>query len=171
MYFILFNVPFSGTCFLPWLPILGVAIAFLVVLSVGLALGLCLCLCHDRNCQPQNPRNIDDSNANSSDELNLIGHSGLRFPLRKDDLDNDRRVLNWLSSVINILDSEIVESRHGLHGVLTDVLEELRTHKEQLLRDPDQRCVSFDDDGTENIEMKELMIEDLIKQLNKLLGT
>ena len=39
---------FSGNCFLPWLPILGVAIAFLVMISFGL--GLFLCLCHGRSC-------------------------------------------------------------------------------------------------------------------------
>ena len=143
---------FLGTCFLPWLPILGVAIAFLVVISVGLS--LCLCLCQDRSCQ-SNKLSGDFNNAPDGG-VNVTDYKGNIINLLKVDLDNERCILDWLISVISTIDSDIVGSKAKLREILTKFSEQLNSRRIQL-------------DGSNDIE--DPMIAGLIEHLNNILAS
>ena len=155
---------FSGACLLPWLPILGALIVFLVVLSLSLTLGLC-CLCHGRSQSFKPSGDPDDD----TDGIKVRDYRGHNIPLCKDELKNDRCILNWLSSVINTLDSDIVGKKPELHDVLAEFRNELNSRSKEYLADLDKRSVEADgDDDTDDIEMKKkpvIMIEGLIEQI------
>ena len=149
---------FTGTCFLPWLPILGVAIAFLVMISFGL--GLFLCLCHGRSCLSRD----------SNDGIKVEDHKGNKHQLCKDGLKDDSQVLDWLSSVISTLNSGYVGKTLELRSVLIQVRADLDKYQLQHLEN--KRNIALDgDDDTGGIEMKKNpVITGLIEHLDQLLN-
>ena len=150
---------FIGNCFLPWLPILGVAITFLVMISFGL--GLFLCLCHGRSCL---------SYKSNDGIIKVEDHKGNKHQLCKDELKDDSLVLNWLSSVISTLDSGYVGNKLELHRILVKVRTDLNNYHLQHLED--KRNIALDgDDDTGGIEMKKNpVITGLIEHLDQLLN-
>ena len=137
---------------------MGVIIALLVILiSVGLGVSLCLFLYRGRSCQSYRPPGDD-----AIDGLKMNGCSGTCLPLNRSDFKNDCRVLTWLSSVINTLDSNIVEKNPRVHKVLLNVQKDLTTRRTEHDGDGDDT----DDEMNKN---PEIVIAGLIEHLNQIL--
>ena len=83
---------------LPWLPILGVIIALLLMISFGLSLFLCLYRGRKAQSHLQLPIDKLCKSENTTRQLKYTGPDGTCLPLSEGDLGNNSRVLNWLST-------------------------------------------------------------------------
>ena len=123
---------------LPWLPILGVIIALLLMISFGLSLSLCLY----RGRKAHLPIDKPGKSENTICQLKYTGPDGTYLPLSEGDLGNDNRVLNWLSTVIINLDSNVVQDRTELRRSLAEIRSNLST----------QHLVALDGDESSDVE-------------------
>ena len=139
---------FLGSCLLPWLPILCGIIFVLVLVSFCLIFS-CLCLyCH--SCRK---RSADVDGIEATDFRNN------KICLSQRDLGDNRRVMTWLSNVIETLNSDIASSNRPLHDVLTQLSTDLQNRRTQLDGDNDDEIV----------EKREPIIEDMIERLKQIL--
>ena len=76
---------------------------------------------------------------------------GNRQRLPQCDLGNNRKVMNWLASVINTLDSDVANRNRPLHNVLGQLSTDLQT----------MRRTQLDGDGDEDNDIVESMITHL----------
>ena len=93
----------------------------------------------------------------------MSSRRGTILPLSKSDFKDSCRVLNWLSNVINTLDSDIVKKNPRAHKVLTDVKKDLTTRRTEH---------DGDGDDADDIKMEknpEIVIAGLIEHLNQIL--